>query len=76
MELSDGRVGVVTAVHSLKRLRPSVMLLLDADKKPLPEFRSIDLSWVREDPDGQLLNVKRGLPQGAFGIDTAALFLD
>ena len=76
VELSDGRVGVVTAVHSLKRLRPSVMLLLDADKKPLPEFRSIDLSWVREDPDGQSLNVKRGLPQGAFGIDTAALFLD
>jgi len=76
VELSDGRVGVVTAVHDLKRLRPSVMLLLDADKTPLREFQSIDLSWTQEDPDGQALNIKRGLPQGAYGIDPAELFLD
>jgi HD-GYP domain-containing protein (c-di-GMP phosphodiesterase class II) len=76
VELSDGRVAVVTAVHDLKRLRPSVMLLLDSAKKPLPEFRSIDLSWVREGDDGKPLNIVRGLPQGAFGIDPAELFLD
>ena len=29
VELTNGEVGVVIAVHSLKRLRPSVMLLLD-----------------------------------------------
>ena len=38
VELSDGRVGVVTEVHSLKRLRPRVMLLLDADKRPLERY--------------------------------------
>ncbi len=76
VELSDGRVGVVTSVHSLKRLRPIVMLLLDADKKPLPEFGSIDLSEVREEVDGQPLSIKRGLPEGAYGIDPAELFLD
>jgi HD-GYP domain-containing protein (c-di-GMP phosphodiesterase class II) len=76
VELSDGRVGVVTAVHSLKRLRPSVMVLLDEQKNPLSEFRSIDLSWVREDSGGDSLTIKRGLPQGAFGIDPADLFLD
>jgi HD-GYP domain-containing protein (c-di-GMP phosphodiesterase class II) len=76
VELSDGRVGVVSAVHDLKRLRPSVMILLDANKSALREFYSIDLSGMQEDADGYILNVKRGLNQGAFGIDTAELFLD
>lgn len=76
VELSDGQVGVVTSVHSLKRLRPSVMLLLDADKKPLPEFHSIDLSELPAEADGQPLSIRRGLPEGAYGIDPAELFLD
>ncbi|MEO7258953.1 MAG: HD domain-containing phosphohydrolase [Luteimonas sp.] len=76
VELTDGRVGVVTAVHTLKRLRPSVMLLLDENKAPLPEFRSLDMSETREDSSGQALNVKCGLPPGAYGVDTAELFLD
>ena len=76
VELSDGRVGVVTAVHDLKRLRPSLMILLDAEKTPLKEFQSIDLSWTHEDADGNALNIKRGLPEGAYGIDPTELFLD
>jgi len=76
VELTDGRVGVVTAVHSLKRLRPSVMLLLDENKRPLPEFRLLDLSELQEDVNGQPLHLKCGLPPGAYGVDTAELFLD
>ena len=76
VELSDGRVCVVTSVHSLKRLRPSVMLLLDAGKKPLSEFHPLDLSEVRTGVDGETLSIKRGLPEGAYGIDPAELFLN
>lgn len=76
VELSDGRVGVVTAVHELKRLRPNVMLLLDADKKPLREFVPIDLGQLGPDENGVLLTVRRGLPEGAHGVDTSELFLD
>ncbi len=76
VELSDGRVGVVTAVHELKRLRPDVMILLDADKTPLREFYSIDLSHAKEGGDEPLLTIKRGLQEGAFGIDPTELFLD
>lgn len=76
VELSDGRVGVVTSVHSLKRLRPSVMLLLDADKKPLPDFVALDLSQARHEGGGDMPSIKRGLPEGAYGIDPAELFLD
>jgi HD-GYP domain-containing protein (c-di-GMP phosphodiesterase class II) len=76
VELSDGRVGVITSVHNLRRLRPVVMVLLDAEKKPLQQFASIDLSDMIEGSDGDALNIRRGLPQGAHGIDPAELFLD
>lgn len=76
VELTDGRVGVVTAVHTLKRLRPSVMLLLDENKMPLSEFQLLDLSDLQEDGNGQPLHLKCGLPPGAYGVDTAELFLD
>ncbi len=75
VELSDGRVAVVTAVHDLMRLRPSVMVLLDAAKRPLPEFIALDLSLVGPDENGALLTVRRGLPEGAHGLDPADLFL-
>jgi HD-GYP domain-containing protein (c-di-GMP phosphodiesterase class II) len=75
VELSNGQVAVVTDVHSLKRLRPRVMLLLDADKLPLQQFRVLDLGEVQEDEAGQPLSVKGSLPAGAYGIDPVELFL-
>jgi HD-GYP domain-containing protein (c-di-GMP phosphodiesterase class II) len=76
VELSNGQVGVVTAVHSLKRLRPSVMVLLDEHKVPLAQFHTIDLGHVELDARGEPLTIKAGLPPRAFGIDPVELFLD
>ena len=76
VELSTGEVGVVVGVHSLKRLRPNVMLLLDRDKAPLRSFRTIDLGEQEVDEHGQPLSVKGGLPAGAFNINVKELFLD
>jgi HD-GYP domain-containing protein (c-di-GMP phosphodiesterase class II) len=76
VELSTGEVGVVVSVHSLKRLRPSVMLLLDADKLPLSSFQTVDLAEVELDPQGQPLTVKGGLPSGSHNINLKELFLD
>jgi len=53
-----------------------VMLLLDENKRPLPEFRLLDLSELQEDANGQPLHLKCGLPPGAYGVDPAELFLD
>jgi HD-GYP domain-containing protein (c-di-GMP phosphodiesterase class II) len=75
VELSNGQVAVVTDVHSLKRLRPRVMLLLDADKTPLKQFRVVDLGEVDQDDTGRPLSVKTSLPTGAYGIDPVELFL-
>jgi HD-GYP domain-containing protein (c-di-GMP phosphodiesterase class II) len=75
VELSNGQVAVITDVHSLKRLRPRVMLLLDVDKLPLKQFRELDLGEVELDEQGSPLVVKRGLPIGAYGLDPVELFL-
>ena len=75
VELSDGRVGVVTAVHSLRRLRPTVMVLLSPQKQPLSKFTRVDLSEVTQCDSGEPLNVKNSLPLGAYGIDPDELFL-
>lgn len=76
VELSDGTVGVVTAINSMRRLRPCVLLLLDEEKRPLAEFRNVDLSQTLVDGCGDPLNVRGSLPHGAFGIDRSLLFLD
>lgn len=76
VELSSGEVGVVTEVHTLKRLRPKLMLLLDADKAPLKQFVELDMGAVARDAHGEPLVVKCGLAPGAYGIDPAQLFLD
>ncbi len=76
VELSNGTVGVVMSVLSLKRLRPSVMLLLDERKLPLSDFRAVDLSEVLRDDQDRPLNIRSSLPRGAYGIDPTELFLD
>jgi HD-GYP domain-containing protein (c-di-GMP phosphodiesterase class II) len=70
VELSTGEVGVVVATNGLRRLRPTVMLILDNDQKPLVEFRHVNLSTI---PDGP--TVAKGLPAGSYGIDMNELFL-
>jgi HD-GYP domain-containing protein (c-di-GMP phosphodiesterase class II) len=70
VELNTGAVGAVIAVNGLRRLRPSIMLLLDENKEPLQEFQYIDLSLTNED-----LSVATGLPPGAYGINMKEVFL-
>jgi HD-GYP domain-containing protein (c-di-GMP phosphodiesterase class II) len=75
VELSNGQVGVITEIHSLKRLLPRVMLLLAEDKRPLERFREVDLSQVDQDDPAQRLTIRQGLPNGSYGLDAVELFL-
>ena len=71
VELNSGAVGVVLEVNDLKRLYPTVMIILDKDKQPLDEFETMDLS--SENQAG--LQVEKALPHGSFGIQLDQLFL-
>jgi hypothetical protein len=75
VELSNGQVGVITEIHSLKRLLPRVMLLLDGEKRPLQRFTEIDLSQLDQGDPATRLTIRQGLPNGAYGLDPVELFL-
>ncbi|MCW8907140.1 MAG: DUF3391 domain-containing protein [Sedimenticola sp.] len=69
VELNSGQVGTVVEINGLRRLQPIVMLLLDENKEPYPEFKKLDLS------SRDSLRVERGLEPGAYGINMQELFL-
>jgi len=75
VELSSGEVAVVVAEYRTRRLRPQVMVLLDAHKKPLEEPHFIDLLHQGEDADGTALEIVGSLEAEAYGIDMAAIRL-
>lgn len=76
VELSSGEVGIVMAQNQARRLRPRVMLLLDADKRPYRPYRDVDLMAVERDAGGRTaVRIVSSLEPGAYGLDPAALFL-
>ena len=71
VELNSGAVAVVLEVNDLKRLYPTVMMILDTEKQPLQEFETVDLSSMMSSG----VKVHKALPYGAFGIQLDELFL-
>ncbi len=77
VELSSGEVAVVITQNRFRRLRPEVMLILDADKRPRADFQLIDLqNYSRDNSEGNPeLWITHGLEPGAYDIDPTEFFL-
>ncbi len=75
VELSSGEVGVVVAEYRTRRLRPKVMLLLDANKNRLPTSKLIDLQDTGASPGVPSLSIKKSLAPEAYGIDLSGVTL-
>jgi len=75
VELSTGEVAVVVAEYRTRRLRPQVMLMLDAQKQPLPDLRMLDLLSVTHDDSGQSIDIVNSLEPDAYGLDLAGISL-
>ena len=69
VELSSGEVGVVVAEYRARRLRPKVMVLLDADKNSLQESKMVDLHAQGGGEESQALKISKSLEPDAYGID-------
>lgn len=75
--LNTGEVAVVTAQSRMRRLRPEVMIVLDAGKQALDEYRLVDLNRVSAAAgDPSSLWIEQGLEPGAFGVDPAEYYLN
>lgn len=75
VELCSGEVGVVVAEYRSRRLRPKVLVVLDAEKNPLPESMMIDLQSDVDDDGKPTLSIVKSLEPEAYGIDISTLGL-
>lgn len=76
VELSSGEVGVVVAEYRTRRLRPKVMVVLDADKQRLPESRVLDLYALEAASATDAVSISRSLEPEAYDIDISEISLD
>jgi HD-GYP domain-containing protein (c-di-GMP phosphodiesterase class II) len=75
VELTDGRIGVVSTLHREARMRPVVTILLNRDKEFMDDFEEVDLRREKTGLDGNELKIKHSLPNGSYDIDPAEYFL-
>lgn len=73
VELNSGQVGVVVSEYRTRRLKPKVMVVLDARKYRLRQPKMIDLSASTDGSDAPELAIKKALEPGAYDIDLAGL---
>ena len=72
VELSTGEVAVVVTHSKLKRLRPKVLVVTEADKSHCKHPSVRDLLYdVSDNP----AYIRRGLPSNAYGLDPSEYYL-
>ncbi|MEO8101079.1 MAG: HD-GYP domain-containing protein [Betaproteobacteria bacterium] len=72
VELSTGEVAVVVTHSKLKRLRPKVLVVAEADKSHCAHPVIRDLLY---DVSDNAAHIRRGLPSNAYGLDPSEYYL-
>ncbi|MDO8892976.1 MAG: HD-GYP domain-containing protein [Sulfurimicrobium sp.] len=69
VELNTGEVAIVLAHNRIRRLKPKVMAVLDADKKAYASPIMLDLINNPLTCNAQPYEIKRSLPGGVYEVD-------
>ncbi len=72
VKLSTGEVGVVVGQNRVRRLKPRLMLILDATGQTLDPFVDLDLAGT---PDGAGITIRRSIEPEQLGIDPRQFYL-
>ena len=75
IEFDTGEVGIVIEQNRVRRLRPKVVLLLDASKRPIKSTPTLNLMSETHNEDGQAINILHSLTPGAYDIDPEEFYL-
>lgn len=73
VELSNGCVGIVARQHKTRKLRPEVLIVLDAQKKRKKQLGLIDLSLQPNDPQNSVW-IRTELPVGSYNLNAKDFF--
>lgn len=71
VEMTNGEVGIVIAANPDNKLKPRVLLVRDADKKPCRE-KVVDLMRLMPDASGKPYVIARELANGSHGVNLAS----
>ncbi len=75
VELTSGEVAVVVTESRTRRLRPKIMLLLNADKSMREDYVMCNMMHTLTDENGKSLEIKHALPAGSYNIKPDDFFL-
>lgn len=75
VELSSGEIAIIVAEYRTRRLRPRVMVLLDAQQRAIEEPFVVDLLETTHTESGDELFIVNSLEPDAYGIDMRGLTL-
>ncbi len=75
VELNTGQVGIVVSQNRLRRLRPKIMLVLDARKNKYNFAPMLDLLNETHDSNGNPLEIIKVLEPGTHGIQPRDFYL-
>jgi HD-GYP domain-containing protein (c-di-GMP phosphodiesterase class II) len=71
VELNSGEAAIVVGQHPAMRLKPRVMVVLDAEGNPLRPHKLLDLSRNPRASLEETYHVRRTLEYGSVGVDAA-----
>lgn len=71
VEMTSGEVGIIVAQNKQERLKPTIMMLLDEQKKECEVSSMVDMVSNPVDSSGLELKILSSLKPGAYGADTS-----
>jgi HD-GYP domain-containing protein (c-di-GMP phosphodiesterase class II) len=75
VELNSGEVGIVIAQNLVRRLKPRVMVVLDAQGNPMRPHKILDLDREPKAAPDEPYRIRRTLEQTRLEVDPRELFL-
>jgi HD-GYP domain-containing protein (c-di-GMP phosphodiesterase class II) len=75
VELNSGEVGIVITQNLVRRLKPRVMVVLDAKGHPMRPHKILDLEKDQKASADEVYRIKRTMEQSKVSIDPREMFL-
>lgn len=76
VELNTGEVGVVIQQNQVRRLKPSLLIILAPDKTIERHPITLDLIMDPPSPTGEIYRIVKALPANAYGINPSEFYLN
>jgi hypothetical protein len=73
VELSSGEIGIVFEQNKADRLKPKILIIMDAKQQPIEE-KILDLSLNVCDSNGQPFKIKKVSRPQDYGFDLNAFY--